>query len=204
MYRNAKAAIDGGVHAAFLSGNAVDGVVDVRPSSAGAPDRIIARVGKFGGSHPTTYKVPWTKHGPDPALLMGARTTNPANGSASWTCGKPDHWLFEGTGMKAGDAVKDLVGWEHHGEPAAIPGLEVLARGAILGGGKPKGVEYTATMHRSPAGSWVFNAATIWWSLGLSHPPGFLRPAAHGGSPEGPDPRVQRMTENLFRRFRGD
>ncbi len=201
MYRNAKAAIDAGLHAAFLSGNAVDGVVDVRPSALG-PHRSIARVGKFGGSHPREYKIPWTQHGPDPALLMGARTTHPANGSASWTCVKPDHWLFEGTGMKAGDAVPHLVGWEHHGPPLSIPGIEILARGPVLGGGKPKGVDYTATMYRSPGGSHVFNAATIWWSLALSHPPGYLPCKAHGGEPIAVDPRVRRMTKNLLARFR--
>jgi hypothetical protein len=200
MYRNAKAAIDAGLHAAFLSGNAVDGVIDVRPSALG-PHRSIARIGKFGGNHPYEYKTPWTQHGPDPALLMGARTTDPANGSASWTCVKPDHWLFEGTGMKAGDAIRDLVGWEHHGPPLSIPGIEVLARGPVLGGGKPKGVEYTSTMHRSPAGGIVFNAATIWWSLALAHPPGYLPCKAHGGEPIAVDARVQEMTHNLLTRF---
>ena len=41
----------------------------------------------------------------------------------------------------------------------------------------------------------------IKWSLGLSEPPGFLKPSAHGGSPRGVDARVQRMTKNLFDRF---
>jgi hypothetical protein len=200
MYANAKAAVDAGLHAAFLSGNAVDGVIEMRPSALG-PHRSFARVGKFGGSHPREYPIPWTRHGPDPSLLMGARTTDPANGSAPWTCVKPDHWLFEGTGMKAGDAIPDLVGWEHHGPPHGIPGIEILARGPVLGGGKRKGVDYTATMHRSPGGGIVFNAATIWWSLALSRPPGFLPCSAHGGRPIEVDPRVQRMTRNLFARF---
>jgi hypothetical protein len=50
-------------------------------------------------------------------------------------------------------------------------------------------------------GKQVFNAATSWWSLGLSEPPGFQRPSAHGSMLQGPDPRVQRMTRNLFDRF---
>ena len=62
-------------------------------------------------------------------------------------------------------------------------------------------VEYTATIHPEAKGNLVFNAATIWWSLGLSEPPGFLKPSAHGGSPRGVDARVQRMTKNLFDRF---
>jgi len=82
-----------------------------------------------------------------------------------------------------------------------IPGLEVLARGPVSSHGTSQGTTYTATMFSAPKGNWVFNAATIWWSDGLSEPPGYLRPSAHGGTPPGPDARVQRMTENLFRRF---
>ena len=48
----------------------------------------------------------------------------------------------------------------------------------------------------------VFNAATIWWGDGLSEPPGYVRPKVYT-EPQGPDPRVQRITKNLFERFRG-
>src|SRR5438034_9513692 len=44
MFQNVKAAIDSGVHAAFFSGNAVDGVVAMLPNSAGVPNRAISRV----------------------------------------------------------------------------------------------------------------------------------------------------------------
>jgi hypothetical protein len=206
MYDHVKAAINAGVHAAFFSGNSVDGVLEVLPNAAGAPNRTIGRIGKFGGPHAESdrrQEKPWKRHGPDPALLMGARTTDPANGGADWTCVTDTHWLFEGTGMKNGDSIPGLVGWEHHGHPAAIPGLEVLARGPVLSNKRPQNVEYTATMYQAPKGNWVFNASTIWWSDGLSAPPGYLRPTAHGNTPPGPDRRVQKMTENLFRRFLG-
>jgi hypothetical protein len=204
MYDNVKAAIDAGVHAAFFCGNSVDGVLEVLPNAAGAPYRTIGRIGKFGGPHAESdrrEKKPWKEHGPDPALLMGARTTDPANGGADWTCVNEKHWLFEGTGMKNGDAIKGLVGWEHHGHPAKIDGLEVLARGPVFSSKRPQNVEYTATMYQAPKGNWVFNASTIWWSDGLAEPPGYMRPTAHGNTPPGPDKRVQKMTENLFKRF---
>jgi hypothetical protein len=197
MFRNAKAAIDRGAHAAFLCGNAVDGRIEFHRNN-----RDFARIGKFGVFEYELQKYKgWKEHGPDPATLMGSRSTFPYNGSAPWTCVKEEHWLFAGTGMKNGDSIPDLVGWEHHGLPAPIPGLEVVARGPVFSGKKPQNVEYTSTIHPGPKGNLVFNAATIWWSLGLSEPPGFLKPSAHGGSPRGPDPRVQRMTKNLFERF---
>jgi hypothetical protein len=205
MYENVRRAIQAGVHGAFFCGNSVDGTLDIRASGAGAPGRTIERIGNFGGIQPerqSKYTRPWKKHGPDPAALMGARTTHPANGSADWTCVREGHWLFEGTGMRNWDSIKGLVGWEHHGPPLLpIPGLEVLARGPVFSRGRPQKTEYTAVIFPGPRGNWVFNAATIWWSDGLSEPPGYLRPSAHGGTPPGPDPRVQRITQNLFERF---
>ena len=197
MFHHAKAALSSGVHGAFLCGNSVDGLIQFHRNN-----RDFARVGKFGHfEHEKKRHKNWTTDGPNPATLMGARSTSPYNGSASWTCVKEDHWLFAGTGMKNGDAIPDLVGWEHHGLPVERPGLEILARGPIKSGKRDQGVEYTATLHPEAKGNLVFNAATIWWSLGLSEPPGFVRPSAHGGSPRGPDPRVQRITKNLFDRF---
>lgn len=203
MYRNAKKAIDAGVHAAFFSGNAVDGVIEILSNSAGVPGRTIGRIGQFGFDDPRVKRLQanWKQHGPDPALLMGARTTIPANGGADWTCVKEKHWLFEGTGLRDGDSIKGLVGWEHHGLPAEIPGLEVLARGPVTSNGRPQKVDYASVAFPGLKGNTVFNASTIWWSLGLSEPPGFLRPTSHGNTPTGPDARVQRMTQNLFRRF---
>jgi hypothetical protein len=197
MFHHAKAAIDGGQHAAFLSGNAVDGLIKFTRNN-----RDLARVGKFGHFENEKRRYQgWTTDGPNPATLMGARSTSPYNGSADWTCVKDDHWLFAGTGMKNGDSIPSLVGWEHHGLPDALPGMEVLARGPVFSGKKAQNVEYTATLHPGKKGNLVFNAATIWWSLGLSEPPGFLRPSAHGSALQGPDPRVQRMTRSLFDRF---
>jgi hypothetical protein len=205
MYDHVKRAIDSGVHAAFFCGNSVDGVLDIRAGQSGAADRVIERVGKFGGPNSErerSFKTPWKYHGPDPAALMGAQTTSPANGSADWTCIQEKHWLFDGTGMKNGDSLKGLVGWEHHGPPlGTMDGLEVLARGPVSSRGRPQNTEYTATMYPGPKNNLVFNAATIWWSDGLSEPPGYLRPSAHGGTPPGPDERVRRITRNLFEKF---
>ena len=50
MYDHVKRAIDAGVNAAFFSGNSVDGVLDIRANAAGAANRTIERIGKFGGA----------------------------------------------------------------------------------------------------------------------------------------------------------
>lgn len=200
MFDNVRAAIGSGVNAAFLCGNSVDGLIEFHDQNA----RSFSRIGKFGplDEDIKNFGTKWKRHAPNPATLMGARTTFPYNGTGDWTCRNEKHWLFAHTGMKNGDSIPGLVGWEHHGEPANIPGLEILARGPIYSGGKAQNVEYTSTIHPGPRGNLIFNAATIWWSLGLSTPPGFLMPSAHGGSPRGPDSRVQQITKNLFDRFR--
>ena len=204
MFNNVKSAVSAGANAAFLSGNSCDGLLEFYPSGAAVPNRVISRIGKFGVDDPdiNRFAGKWKRHGPNPATLMGARSTFPYNGTADWTCVNDKHWLYEGTGMKNGDSIPSLVGWEHHGEPADLPDLEILARGPVFSGGRPQGVEYTATIYPGPKSNFVFNAASIWWSIGLSSPPGFLLPQAHGGGPRGPDPRVQRITANLFDRLR--
>jgi hypothetical protein len=206
MYRNVKAAIEAGVNAAFFSGNACYGKVDFHANAAGVPNRAVRRVGVFGPIQPETLQgypemKGLTQDGPSEATLMGARSVYPITGGADWICANDKHWLFAGTGMKTGDGIPGLVGWEWHGEPAPIPGLEVVARGEIRQ--KNARSEYTATVYPGPKGNLVFNAATIWWSDGLSAPPGYQHPSAHGAKPHGPDPRVQRITANLLNRFRG-
>ena len=102
--------------------------------------------------------------------------------------------------MKPGDGIPGLVGWEWHGDPAPIPGLEVVASGTTQ---SPRGAgTYTATIYPGPKGNFVFNAATIWWTDGLSEPPCYVRPAAYT-RPKGPDRRVQQITRNLLDRICG-
>ncbi len=133
--------------------------------------------------------------------LIGARTVSPFNGSGDWAIapGMANHWLFEGTGIQEGDRIDGLVGWEFHGDPAPIPGLQVVAT-ARTTNGSDKHATFTATVYPGPKGNWVFNAATIFWAMGLSQPPGVIPPHSHYGRPHGPDPRRRR----LRRTFCGD
>jgi hypothetical protein len=206
MFNNVKTAIAEGVSVAFLSGNTCCGVISVSPSGAKIPNRVISRIGQYGPIQDASVKKGFPelrdlKHnGPNEATLLGARSTFPVTGGADWICAQEKHWVFTGTGMKNGDAIPGLVGWEWHGDPADIPGLEVVARGET-NNGKDKGT-YTATVYPGPKDNFVFNASTIWWSDGLSAPPGYKHPAIYGANPKGPDPRAQRITANLLDRCR--
>jgi hypothetical protein len=204
MFETMKRMVSEGLNLAFLSGNSICGVIDIRASSDGRSGRVIERVGRFGSPRKEEIEkgfpeeALFIKNGPNEATLMGAQSTYPVTGGGDWTCRQPGHWLFAGTGMKEGDGIPGLVGWEWHGEPAPIPGLEVVASGKTQ---SPRAQgSYTATIYPGPKGNLVFNAATIWWADGLSAPPGYVRPAVYT-RPQGPDPRVQRITRNLLERM---
>jgi hypothetical protein len=207
MFQNVKDAVAKGVNAAFLSGDTCWGVLWVQPSTREAPHRVISRIGQFGPIEERAAKAypeyrDLGQGGPSESTLIGARNLFPYVGGADWICANEKHWIFQGTGMKNGEGVPGLVGWEWMGAPADLPGLEVVAKGKIA----QKGVteEYTATIYPGPKENFVFNAATCWWADGLSEPPGYRHPACYGVQPRGPDHRIQRITMNLFNRIRGE
>ena len=205
MYDNLLKAIQSGVSAAFLSSDTCWGLIPFLPSSSGQPHRIITRLGQFGPlERESVEKYPelarFKQFGPTEANLIGARNVYPYSGGADWICRAEQHWLFAGTGMRNGDGIPGLVGFEWMGAPADIPGLEVIASGKIRNSGVER--EYTATIYPGPKGNVVFNASTIWWADGLSAPPGYKTPSAHGATPKGPDSRVQKITANLFQKIR--
>jgi len=195
---------DQGVSLLFLSGNSVCWVTPFRQSADGRANRIIFRGGPYGAEN--EYAVnrhsqhgPFPLRGPDEGLLMGVRNIEPVNGGGDWIITKADHWMFAGTGVKNGDAIPGLIGWEYHGQPAEIPGLEVVAAGtAWQGGNNPQ--QWMAVIYPGPKGNFVFNASTIFWVQGLSSPPGHTLPWSHWSRPHGPDERVQRITTNLLQR----
>ena len=204
QFRSVERMRDAGVSLLFLSGNAVCWVTPYRDSSTGRPNRIIFRGGPYGAEN--TYALgrekqhgPFPEHGPDEGLLMGARNIEPVNGGGDWIVAKPEHWMFEGTGLEKGDRIPGLIGWEYHGDPPKRPGLEIVATGtAWVGGETPQ--TWAATIYPGPKGNFIFNASTIFWAQGLSSPPGHTLPWSHWSRPHGPDERVQQITHNLLRR----
>lgn len=206
QHANVKQAIANGMHALWLSGNSCFAVSPFKPSTTGQENRIIWRKGLFGGLTDEELRLDEkvfkgiSYRGPDESEIIGARSIVPFNGGGDWICTQPDHWIFQGTGMKKGEGIPGLVGWEHHGSPAKIPGLEVLAEGTVWAGGT-KPAHWTATLFQGPKKNFVFNAATIFWSQGLSSPPGHMLPWSHWSRPHGPDERVQKITHNLLQRI---
>jgi hypothetical protein len=206
MFQNLKRAIEQGLHVAFLSGNTCCGRIDPRPSDRGVTNRIFGRIDRFGPREPEELKhfptmaaLPFTS--PNENTLVGARSTGYITGGADYACSMPDHWLFDTSGMKAGDAIPGLVGWEWHGDPATdLPSLEIVSTNSTHDDkGTPHGY-YTSTLYRGPKNNIIFNASTCWWADGLSEPPGYIRPKVYT-KPRGPDARAQQITRNLLKRM---
>lgn len=206
QYRTIETAIAEGVNVLWLSGNSVYMVSEFSANANNQSRRRIERVASYGPLRDEEVKAystilgPFDSSGPDERRIIGARTVVPFNGGGDWTCARPDHWVFANTGMKLGDAVPGLVGWEFHGDPdLERDGLEVVAEGKVWSGGTRLG-HWTSTIFPGPKDNFVFNASTIYWAQGLASPPGQILPWSHWSRPHGPDPRIQQITENLLAR----
>jgi hypothetical protein len=203
MFENLRRAIAAGLNVGFFSGNTCCGRIEFQPDSLGRP-RTFERVDFYGprDRQAITGMDTLPHRSPSSGELVGARNLGPWTGGADWICLKPEHWLFAGTGMRLGEGIPGLVGWEWHGDPAPIAGLEVVAGGATQRApGELNGGQYTATVYPGPHGNFVFNASTCWWADGLSEPPGYVRPSVYT-TPRGPDRRVQQITRNVLERIR--
>ncbi len=199
MFEAIRDAIAQGLSVGFFSGNAVCGRIVWEPTT-----RSFHRVGVFGppgGTHEFEAMRTLRHERPYANELIGQHSTGPVTGGADWICTNAEHWLYADTGMQCGDRIPGLIGWEYHGEPSAIPGLEIVAMGATQSApGRLNGGIYTATVYSGPKGNVVFNASTCWWSDGLSAPPGYQSPSVYT-SPRGEDRRVQQMTRNVLNRM---
>jgi hypothetical protein len=199
MFRNVQQAIAEGLSIGFFSGNAVCGRILLDPSVRGFERNGV--YGPAGGMRDFESMSTLPHERPYANELMGAHSTGPVTGGADWVCALPDHWIYKDTGMKKGDAVPGLIGWEWHGDPAAIEGLEIVATSPTeTKPGKLNGGQYTATVYPGPKDNVVFNASTCWWADGLSEPPGYMRPNVYT-KPLGPDRRIQQITTNVLNRM---
>lgn len=188
MFGEALKARDEGLSLAFLSGNTMITELSTYDSSiTGLPFRAISRKRFFGGEE---------------AKLMGVKSYG--GGYGDWVITKPEHWIYEGLGAKAGDRIKAIIGWEYNGTPADIPGLEVVATSPLTPRSSKlnPNQQHHGIVFPCSKGNWVFNAGTIWWPEGLSCPPGHIPARVDDmAGTFGVNPWVQRITSNVLNRM---
>ena len=194
MFDEAIKACNNGLSFAFFSGNSISGEIQFYDSYLGVPGRVYAK----------TYNVNFA----DEEKLMGVKSYGPGYGD--WVVKNSGHWIYEGTGLKDGDKIPAIIGWEYHGAPllevsgmVEVAGSELVQMGdaAASKPGTQKKI-HTGVVFPCAKGNWVFNAGTIWWAEGLSQPPGHI-PAGHG--PEmrtfGVQPNIRKITSNIINRM---
>ncbi len=111
-----------------------------------------------------------------------------------------DHWLYAGTGVKAGEAFPHLVGVEYDrvtpGEPTPRP-IEILAHSPLVCEGRPSHSD--SAYYTVPSGAGVFASGTMRWVEGL------MAGTHDDGGDHRMDARtaafVTRTTENLLTAF---
>jgi hypothetical protein len=124
-------------------------------------------------------------------------------GYGSLVCQQPDHWIYANTGMKKGDSIPNLVGWEYHGRPLGnASDLIVLAetKPDPLHFGSDNPENHVATIYTTPKGNFVFNAGTCWWVQPLAKTPAYQHSMKMRDSVDfsNPDQRIQQMTKNML------
>lgn len=188
---------DQGVSLGFLSANTGYWRVRLEPSSRGIPRRIVTCYKSYGRdpvkNSPVTTDMfqnnPYPR--PENALIGVAYKTWSKVPGVPYIVTNPAHWVYEGTGVKAFDALNTVVGSEWDGvldNGVSPAGLEVLARATTLDdtGAFIKGDANISVYYPTPR-SFVFAAGSITWGYGVG-------PGRYA------DPRIERMMENVLAR----
>jgi hypothetical protein len=208
-----EAEVASGTNVLFLSANEVYWQVRLEPSPLGPARRVTcykaAALDPVRLTHPELTTCRWREHPVnDPeAPLIGQMYGHIVQRPADWVAINTNHWLYEGTRLRDGDHLVNLVGQEYDTffPELANPNTLLLAQSpveAVIGPDEPT-LRYrspdvhTATMYTADSGATVFAAGTFQWSwaideFGYRSYRGFATPY---------DERVVRMTRNLFDRL---
>lgn len=210
MRSNVTAARDRGVNLAFFAANGCYWQIRLESSPAtGAPHRTMVGYKEFvftedpvfldtdpGNDHLVTTKWRrWPLLQPESSLIGVMFGYNPVNSDI--IISNSAHWIFTGTGLRNGDRLVGLLGYEvdriSEGSPSNI---ELLARSPFTtADGLPEHADMT--LYSAASGAMVFAAGTIQWSWGLDdYNAPESRPARESAA-------AKRITRNILNRFAG-
>ncbi len=165
-------ALDAGRNIAFFGANAVYRNIRLEPGATGAPDRreVNYRVRDSGaGGDPQQVTVNWREsplRKPE-AEIVGIQY-GCAEVRANMRLVNTSSWLYEGTGAKEGERLKNLVGVEFDElapSSQTPPGVELLAVTPLTC--RELTYQQVTAYHTRASGAGVFAAGTIDWSCGL-------------------------------------
>ncbi|MFB6823819.1 N,N-dimethylformamidase beta subunit family domain-containing protein [Streptomyces virginiae] len=200
------AARDAGTNIAILGANCCYRRIRLEASDLG-PDRTLVCYKSsyeqdpgFKRGHPATVDFR-SAPGADPESSLLGVIYDGYPVDAPYVVTNPGHWLFEGTGARAGDRFEHLVGVEYDkvstGFPTPRP-IEILAHSPVVCEGRPS--HQDTAYYTVPGGAGVFATGTMRWVEALD-----ATGDGRNGRNHGLDARsgalTTRVTENLLRVF---
>ncbi|MFH7597819.1 N,N-dimethylformamidase beta subunit family domain-containing protein [Streptomyces racemochromogenes] len=200
------AARDAGSNLAVLGANCCFRRIRLEPSELG-PDRTVVCYKSsydqdpgFKRGHPATvdFRSPPAAD-PESSLLGVIYDGYPVD--APYVVTNPGHWLFEGTGVKAGEGFAHLVGVEYDKVNTAFPTprpIEILAHSPVVCEGRPS--HHDTAYYTVASGAGVFATGTMRWVEALDAT-GDGRSGANHGLDARSGALTTRVTENLLRAF---
>jgi hypothetical protein len=204
MVDAATLARDAGVNLGFFGANAIFRQIRFEASASGTANRVevcyksAATDPLFGPTTTVSFRdAPVNR--PE-QMLMGIQFTSGMNWGTSvpYVVNNSSSWVYAGTGFKDGDAVPGLVGYEADrlmSQYATAPTTNqtLLSRSPFMDDGTPPNPDYAnSSIYRAASGAWVFNAGSIYWSLGLD---------TYGQTTPVTDARIQKTTANILDAF---
>ncbi|MHB8514087.1 MAG: N,N-dimethylformamidase beta subunit family domain-containing protein [Dehalococcoidia bacterium] len=199
----AESARDAGINLAFFGGNEAYWQGRLEPSATGEAARVLtvykdARLDPLARTQPKEATVLFAAPpvSRPQSLLSGlAYGSNATPDYQPWRAAGTGNWVFERTGILAGERFPGIVGYEYDrmAPPKLRPaGLAVVGSSPVTGF---MGRDTAAsTIYRAASGAEVFAAGTIAWSWGLDD---------YGHAAEGrfADQRLRRLTANIMDRL---
>ncbi|MER5867869.1 N,N-dimethylformamidase beta subunit family domain-containing protein [Kitasatospora sp. NPDC002040] len=196
MRRAVEQARDGGTSLVFLSANTMYWRVELTPSPAGEPNRLLncrkrqrLHPGHPAAGAPGGQSALWRDAGEPEQHLLGVQYAGRVPAPVPLLARNTGHWLWEGTGLREGEEVPGLVAGEadRYYPKVALPEhteRTLLAHSPYRDtAGRTRYQE--TSLYRAPSGAYVFAAGTFAWSPALDRP-------GHT------DERIQRATANLL------
>jgi N,N-dimethylformamidase beta subunit-like protein len=214
MRQHVEAARDDGVHLAFLGADAAYWQIRFEPGPRGDPDRTIVAYKEAAGAldplaidgAPQNNRLvtgrwrdrPTSR--PEERLVGVMYAADPVD--ADIVVSAPDHWAFAGTGLRAGDRLPGLLGYEvdaiYGGGPATI---ERLAHSPFVDRGANGRTRYAdMTIYTAASGALVFATGSMQWNWGLD---GYNAPAWHAVRTSDAAQRVTRTILDRMLQTRG-
>lgn len=202
MREQVEGAVAAGVGAAYLTANNVYWRVRFSPGASGVADRVMTcyKTDPDPGAAAPDATTLWRDlpasaggggHGRRAEQgLLGVQYVGIVDGFHPLVVDAAGHWVWAGTGVRAGDRIPLLVGGEADGRMPRMP-LPVGEQTLLSASPFPRGgrvLMQQSSVYEAPGGAVVFVAGTFNWPMGL------IRPGIADG-------RVARATGNVLNRI---